>query len=156
MSVGTEPASPRTRRRAWWWMTLALVVLLAAGATVGALWLAPPRQTAEVTVPPADAAPEQVVRAYLEAVAAHDCDTAAALTAGGATDFCDDTRSLEILEVVPAPHLSDGDLSAVNTDFEATWRPFSGVVDVPEEGWGWTYYLAHGPEGWRIVDAGTG
>ncbi|HWV75767.1 MAG TPA: hypothetical protein VN027_00520 [Isoptericola sp.] len=158
MVVGAEPAPHPGRRRTRRWVALAVIAVVGAGATAGAAALAPPRQTADVPVPPADASPEQVVRAYLEAVSAHDCETAAALSAAGdaGDHLCGATRSLEIIEVVPAPQLSGPTTAAVNTDFEVAWRPFAEGGDVPEEGWGWTYYLALGPEGWRIVDAGAG
>ena len=158
MVVGAGPAPHPVRRRTWRWVALALIAVVGAVVVVSAAALLPPRQTADVSVPPADATPEQVVRAYLEAVSAHDCETASALSAGGGTadHLCSATRSLEIIEVVPAPQLSDPTTAAVNTDFEVAWRPFAEGGDVPEDGWGWTYYLALGPEGWRIVDAGAG
>ena len=46
--------------------------------------------TARVPMPADDATPEQVVRAYADAVHAGDCETADALTDGRARSWCGD------------------------------------------------------------------
>lgn len=151
MSAESAPAPARRRRRIGRWLPLAFVVAVIA---FGVAQILPLPRTADVAAPPADATAEDVVRAYLEAIDAHDCGTAQELSAPSYTSttevVCHDAASLTIigLEAVGA--------GAVNADFDVDWRLFAEDRSIPEDGWGWTYYLDRGEEGWRIVEAGAG
>ena len=71
--------------------------------------LLPPRQTSDVARPALDATPEQVVTAYLDALDAHDCDTAEAMMTesaeDSATSWCKDVASLT--DVVVGDHFAE-------------------------------------------------
>lgn len=132
-------------------MAIAAVTVV---AVVGMAQLYPLPRTADVLSPPADATAEEVVRAYLEAIDAHDCDTAQDLTAPSfaavTESMCHDAASLTTTE------LQTVGTGAVHASFDIDRRLFAEDVSVPEDGWGWTYYLTRGPEGWRVSDAGNG
>ncbi|MEL7977325.1 hypothetical protein AAG589_15795 [Isoptericola sp. F-RaC21] len=151
MTVDTAPAPARRRRRLGWWVTLALVVVVVA---FGVAQILPPPRTADVVAPPADATAEEVVRAYLEAIDAHDCGTARELSgasfAGTTETMCHDAASLTVTD------LATVGTGAVSTSFDVDWRLFAEDASIPEGGFGWTYFLTRGDDGWRIEDAGNG
>ncbi len=150
MSADAVPAPARRRRRLGRRLPLAFVV---AVVVFGVAQTVPLPRTADVAVPPADATAEDVVRAYLEAIDAHDCGTAQELSAPSYTStevVCHDAASLTITRLETVGR------GAVNADFDVDWRLFAEDASIPEDGWGWTYYLDRGEDGWRIEDAGAG
>lgn len=154
------------RRRLALVLTAVLTALLIGGAAAWAL--APARQTADIAMPADDASPEQVVTTYLEALAAHDCETAERLHLHGPTD-CEALTSLRIRSVrlvlmeppTASRRYADREAALVRTRVDQTWRAFEwdapprvdGVEDLG-------YYLVRvGPDAdgpWRIFDAGNG
>lgn len=119
-----------TRRRIVRGVAATLAVALAVVAGIAFL---PMRATREVTVPPDDASPEQVATAYLDSIAAHDCDTAHDLLVadpGPERGFCGDVRRLSGIEVRAArPEVasaygqpSDAEAVSVTVRFDFTWR----------------------------------
>ncbi|MFE6968674.1 hypothetical protein [Isoptericola sp. NPDC057653] len=132
-------------------MTLAVV---AAVVVTGMAQVFPLPRTADVAVPPPEATAEDVVRAYLTAVDAHDCATAQELTAlpfATTTEtMCHDAASLEITD------LETVGTGAVNAGFDVDWRFFADDGSIPEGGYWWTYFLTRDADGWRITDAGNG
>lgn len=149
------------RRRLALVLFAVLTALLIGGAAAWAL--VPPRQTADIAMPADDASPEEVVTAYLEAVAAHDCETAVDLYHRELR--CPALRSLRILEVrdpfVEEPEWSGRtdaeEVVSVPTRIDLEWRPFADMTtqDGPQP---WSYLLARPSDGgpWRIVDSGNG
>ncbi|MGF0115327.1 hypothetical protein ACQFYA_03235 [Promicromonospora sp. Marseille-Q5078] len=151
MSAQAVPAPPRRRRRVGWWVTVAVVAVV---AVTGVVQIFPLPRTADVAAPPADATAEEVVRAYLTAVDAHDCNTAQELTtpsfAPTTESMCHDAASLEVTD------LETVGTGAVHAGFDVDWRFFADDGSIPEGGFGWTYYLTRDSDGWRIEDAGNG
>jgi hypothetical protein len=151
MSAETVPARVRRRVRVGWWVALAVGAVI---VVVGVAQMFTLPRTADVAVPHADATAEEVVRAYLKAIDVHDCDTAQDLTAPSfaavTESMCHDAASLTTtgLETVGT--------GAVHASFDLDRRMLAQDVTIPEDGWGWTYSLTRGPEGWRISDAGNG
>ncbi|MFE5338064.1 hypothetical protein ACFQ8E_19295 [Isoptericola sp. NPDC056573] len=151
MSAETVPATVGRRRRVGRWLPLAFVVVVVG---FGVAQILPLPRTAEVAAPPADATAEDVVRAYLDAIDAHDCGTAQDLTAPSfattTESMCHDAASLTVtgLETVGT--------GQVNAGFDVDWRLFAEDGSIPEGGFGWTYYLTQGDDGWLIEDAGNG
>ncbi|MEU2201831.1 hypothetical protein [Isoptericola sp. NPDC019482] len=151
MSAETTPATAGRRRPVTRWLPLAFVVVVVA---LGVAQILPLPRTADVAVPPADTTAEEVVRAHLEAIDAHDCGTALELAA---PSFATTTESM----CRDAASLTTTDLQTVGTgqvfaDFDVDWRFLAEDVSIPEGGFGWTYYLDRGADGWRIEDAGNG
>lgn len=151
MTLEPSPAPTRRRRRVGWWVTLAVTAVV---VVVGVAQIFPLPRTADIAVPPADATAEEVVRAYLEAVDAHDCGTALELTAPSfaatTESMCRDAASLTITGLVTVG------TGAVHASFDVDWRLFAEDVSIPEGGFGWAYSLDRGEDGWRIEDAGNG
>lgn len=143
-----------------------LVVVGVAAAV--AYVLLPPRQTAEVAEPGHGATPEQVVAAYLEALNAHDCDTAAALTTGQdvARAWCGDVAELGDVEIgdhaVESPAWSGRpagtEVVRVPVSFELDWRLLhsDGSMDEGPTDWGFLLTRAAPDAPWRIFDQGVG
>ncbi len=115
-----------------------LVVL----ATLGISYSLGPRQTAHIATPPADATPEQVVTAYVEALNAHDCHAAKSLTVENATydaaTWCDDAASLTSLHVQHRVMESSA-VADVPVTFNLDWRLFrdDGSMDEGVTDWGY-------------------
>jgi hypothetical protein len=144
------------------------LVLVAAVAVVHLAM--PPRQTSDVAEPPVDATPEQVVTAYVDALNAHDCDTAANVMTpaarSDATRWCHDLGSLADVSVqshfMERPQWSGQPRSAqvadVPVSFTLRWRPFHDDGSMDQGATTWSYLLvrrsAHAP--WRIFDQGNG
>lgn len=147
----------------------ASVLVLAVAATVAYLLL-PPRKTADVAVPAPDATPEQVVTAYLDALNAHDCDAAQAVTTGGARDsaksWCQDVTGLTDVDVRDhfaerprwSGHSPSAEVANVPVTFDLDWRPFHSDGSMDEGATTWGYLLVRQSAGspWRIFDQGTG
>jgi hypothetical protein len=146
----TQPVDrPRTARRNLVVGTVVVVALVAVVAGV-AWWSAPKEQ---VAVPTADASPETVVRAYLDAVNARDFDTANEIDARPDSDLGRFSRPVQITELSDVTTRDDtrGRVAVVFT------AEFDGTDASMEDGrHSWGYVLDRGPEGgWRIVDAGV-
>ncbi len=144
----------------------AVGVLVLALVAVTAHLLLPSRQTEDVAVPAADATPEQVVTAYLEALSAHDCDTAEALIGQGTTDvattWCEDVDRLSGIEVddhvmKPADGSGAKQVANVAVRFDLDWRRFHNDGSMDEGDTVWGYRLVRDTAGspWRIVDQGV-
>ena len=143
-------------------------VLIVAAPT--AHLLLRPRQTRHVAVPAPDATPEQVVTAFVDALNAHDCQTAEALmTTGSKTEaraWCEDVASLMDVDVrdhltedpQATGHSSAEEVANVPVTFNLNWRPFhnDGSMDPGATRWGYLLVRdsAHAP--WRIFDQGVG
>lgn len=150
--------------------TIALVggVFVLVVATAVAYLLLPPRQTADVTLPPPDATPEQVVTAYLNALNAHDCDTAEAVSTEdakeSATSWCHHVDSLTAVtvgrHVQERPewtgHSPADEIVNVPVTFDLTWRPFrsDGSMDEGVTTWGYLLVRESASRSWRIFDQG--
>ncbi|GAA1719111.1 hypothetical protein GCM10009809_13680 [Isoptericola hypogeus] len=141
-------------------MTLTIAVVV---ALTGVMQMVPRWQTADVPLPSADATPEDVVRAYLQAIDVHDCDTAQDLTApafASTTEtMCHDAASLEITDLTPLPAFSSPLGAAVSAGFDVDWRLLTDDRSIPEGGFTWTYYLTRAGgthDRWLIDDAGNG
>lgn len=143
---------------------------LLALAAVAAYLLLPPRQTSDVAVPPADATPEQVVRAYLEALNAHDCETAQAVSTDtakdGAKSWCEHVDSLTNIDVrkhVPGRSEDSGvpardQVADVAVSFNLKWRPLhnDGSMDEGPTPWGYLLVRTAADAPWRIFNQGLG
>ncbi len=149
---------------------IALVGSVSAIAVGAGALLLPPRQTGDVAVPPGDATPEQVVAAYLDALNAHDCDTAEALTTAGAgdqaTSWCEDVARLTDLDVgdhhlEPPEHSGRSaldEVANVPVTFDLSWRLLHDDGSMDEGATTWSYLLVRDADSspWRIVDQGMG
>lgn len=152
----------QTRRAVAVGMVVA-VVILAVGA---AYLLLPPRKTGDVAVPPNDAAPEQVVEAYLAALNAHDCATAEALSTSDASQWCHDLRSLTDITVhdgireKPSWSGQPPSVEVVNVavDFSVRWRLGHDDGSMPDgrNPWGYLLMRRSADQPWRIFSEGTG
>jgi hypothetical protein len=116
-------------------------------------------QEQDVAIPPRSATPTQVVRAYVEALDAHDCDTARALGVpdwGPNTDlWCDDVRSVRLLSIDDDGH--EGRRRAIGVRLDISWRlghDDGTIEDAHDAIWG--YVLCRTPAGWRICNEGQG
>ncbi|GAB3862336.1 hypothetical protein GCM10028801_27710 [Nocardioides maradonensis] len=145
-----------------------LVAVVAVGA--GALALSLRTTTGQVAMPPDAATPQAVVKAYLAAMNAHDCNTAEALSTGNGVQethlWCDDVGSLGNISVRSAlrekPGWSGQPASAevmnVPTEFDLDWRAFHDDGSLPEGRTPWSYLLVRRSpdQPWRIFDQGQG
>ncbi|WP_262848769.1 DUF4829 domain-containing protein [Mumia quercus] len=159
---------PRLRRTARVLSTVVAAVLALALAFAAADAYTG-RQTREVAIPPDDATPEQVVAAYVDALDAHDCDTASALrtrdSSESALSWCESVASLEEIEVGVHFPESRGyteaepreELVGVGVTFNLQWRPFrdDGWIEEGRTTWGYTLAREAETHPWRIVDEGT-
>jgi hypothetical protein len=148
---------------------VASVLVLVVAATV-AYWLVPPRQTSDVAVPVPNAKPEQVVKAYLDALNAHDCATAMAVMTEGAKDsaksWCEDIASLTDIDVrdhfIERPkgsgHSAPDEVANVPVSFNLDWRRFHNDGSMDEGATTWGYLLVRDSTDlrWRIFDQGVG
>jgi hypothetical protein len=130
----------------------------------------PPQQTSDVAVPRLDATPEQVVTAYIDALNAHDCETAEFLMMEGAestaTQWCQDVASLTSVNVDghfreppgASGHSAGEEVANVPVTFDLNWRPFQDDGSMDEGATTWGYLLMRSSSGspWRIFDQGTG
>ena len=82
----------------------------------------------------------------------------AASFASSPSQFCDSAERLVITGLTPLPALTTSTEAAVATSFLVRWRPFHDDGSIPEDGFGWTYFLGResADDPWRIVDAGNG
>ena len=116
--------------------------------------------SARVAIPSDSAAPEQVVKAYADAVHARDCETAEALVANRRQSWC---GNVDITEMTVTDRTQErkqtesGDGPMV----ERVWvnlMTLDGDVSLPDGDHMWSYLLDRtGPNGaWRIYDQGMG
>ena len=145
-------------------------LLVLGVAATAAYLLLPPRQTSSVSVPAPDATPEQVVTAYLEALNAHDCDTAVAVMTeearASAESWCEDVASLTGVivrgHVTERPqdsgHSTPEEVANVPVSFHLSWRPFHNDGSMDEGATTWSYLLVRdsADSPWRLFDQGTG
>jgi len=105
--------------------------------------------SARVPLPPDNASPQQVLEAYLQALAAGDCETVKALTEGGSKGLCGSVTAY----TPPRLFLAlKGDLL-----FTTTVTISGGDGSMPDGPNTWNYTLGQDAAGrWRIVNQGTG
>lgn len=140
-------------------MTVALAVLIAGAVFVWTQVLV--HKERDVAVPPDDAPPAAVVRAYLDALDAHDCETAAA-TWAPEPDFdveesCRGTASvtdIEVSEPLPGPDAVTTNVD-VHFDIQPRWWSQDKSMVGPTT---WAYDLRRDTSDapWRIVGGGMG
>jgi len=119
-------------------------VLVALGAT---LWVSGPHQ--QVPLPPDDASPEQVVTAYLDALAARDFETANAIDPRTHLDRF--SHPVTFVDVTGVRSQVNGDDAYVG--FVATIENNDGSFN-DRQPWGFT--LERDAGRWQIVEAGVG
>jgi hypothetical protein len=152
-----------------WLAALAVGTLLVVGRATWFL-LKPPHQTDDVPSPPADASPEQVVRAYLEALNAHDCATAEEVMAEGsesvADDWCRDLAHLTHIRVgqnsvenpqwLGFPRGTDEEFVSVPVSFDLDWRLLhsDGTMSQGPTSWGYVLFRDGPDHPWLIFDQG--
>ena len=150
------------------WVVLALAVVAVVAAGLGVVLALPPRQTAEVAVPGRTATPEQVVRAYLRALDAHDCDTATQVVAResrpGTASMCGDVAGVPRAEVrrasaeepVTAGLPAGTQVVEVPVTLDVEWRLLHGAGVRGPHAWGYVLARTSSDQPWRIVDEGAG
>ena len=153
-------------RGRWVVVGLALVAVVAAG--LGVVLALPPRQTAEVAVPGRAATPEEVVRAYLSALDAHDCDTATQVVAResrpATASMCGDVggvrraddRRASAGEPVSAGLPAGTQVVEVPVTLDVDWRLLHGAGERGPHAWGYVLARTSSGQPWRIVDEGAG
>ena len=128
------------------------------------------RQQRHVADPPSDAAPEEIVRAFTDALDAHDCATARAVWVrdqrASADGWCDDVASLtgvrigKPFRVNPrfSGRQSGEQVVDVAVTFNLQWRPFhnDGSLDEGSTPWGYELVRDSPSDAWRIFSQGTG
>jgi hypothetical protein len=148
-------------------------VLVVGTVIVTALaWLAystfgPPRQSRDVSMPSADATPEEVVGVYLDALDAHDCDTAADVVVADRAEgmvSCDSVEALSEISVrerfdhYTRPSSPGTEVTYVSVRFDLDWRRFHGDGSMPEGTTVWGYVLERSSSAnpWRLIRGGVG
>lgn len=141
-------------------IALAIVLGLVALA-VWAEWMLEvvPFKRRDVAMPAVGATPRQVVAAYIEALDAHDCDTATRLWLRDEDTpqmWCSDVSRARIVGASHAVHESKRRID-VSLTLHMRWRPFSNDGTIPGDPFGWSYILTQDGKGaWRIIDNGEG
>lgn len=109
------------------------------------------------SMPPADASPEDVVRAYVRAINAHDCTTARALAAG-ADAWCGHSTLDDLRITGTTDRTREGRPTEKVTQVLVEFTLHGGDASMGEGRHGWGYLLDRsGPRGaWRIHDQGVG
>jgi hypothetical protein len=139
----TPDTRSRSPRRAW-----LAPVAVAAALIVGAFFWSAPRE--DVAAPGPGATPEQVVRAYIDAVNARDFDTANTIDARQGEDLGRFSQPMEAHDV------EMGDTVTVGSEAHVIFTADFGAGDGTVEDGPWGYYLERGGDGlWRITDAGV-
>jgi hypothetical protein len=134
---------------------------LAGVAAAGAVVLAVSScARVDVPTPPDEATPEQVVRAYADAVHAGDCATAQALVSDRRQSWCGDT-DITALTVTGTTEERRTTESGDGPMIRRVWvdlTPRGGDGSLPDGEVSWSYLLDRtGPNGaWRIYDQGMG
>ena len=125
-------------------------------------------QEREVAVPRDDASPEKVVTAFIDALNAHDCETASQLEATGvdiAKGWCEDVAGLSDLrtskpfreESQEYGHDASQQVVHVGVTFDLDWRWLRSDGSMPEGPTAWGYLLERTSDDapWRISDQGV-
>jgi hypothetical protein len=137
-----------------------VVALLALAAWAECTLEVVPFKRRAVDMPTARASPQEVVAAYVEALDAHDCDTARRLWLGGgqgtAEMWCAQVRRAHIVGGMHAFHENRRWID-VSLTLDVRWRPFENDGSIEGNPFPWTYILARESRGaWRIGDNGQG
>lgn len=116
--------------------------------------------SARVPIPAEDATPEQVVRAYANAVHTGDCETAQALVEDRKQSWCGsvDVTALKVTERTQERRATE---SGEGPMIQRVWVDLTserGDVSLPDGDHKWSFLLDRtGPHGaWRIYDQGMG
>jgi hypothetical protein len=140
------------------WGAAVLVLVLAVGLVLLPQFYV--RQKRDVPVPPSSAAPETVVKAYLDSVDAHDCKTTEAVFPGTEeSGWCKNAKSLNHVRLYtpPSGYKQDATHAYVGADFHVTWRWLH--TDPTMNGkvfWGYFLRRSAADQPWRIVGGGIG
>lgn len=139
----------RIRGRFVAWPCVVMIAFAAAGCS-----------GASVPMPPDNATPEEVVRAYVDAVHVGDCQTAAALMTGNARSWCDniDITALTITERTQEQKATESGDGPMIERVWVTITTHGSDVSLPDGDHSWSYLLDRtGSAGaWRIYDQGLG
>ena len=118
-----------------------------------------PFERRDVAMPPGSASPQQVVATYVEALDAHDCDTAEELWLNDKADpemWCSQISRARIVGAADASRESAGRID-VSLTLNVRWRPFQNDGTIAGDPFSWTYILTQDRRGaWRIIDNGQG
>lgn len=145
--VTQTQAPPDTRRSSG--PALLVISALAAAVVAGVLAWSAPRD--DVPVPGPDATPEEVVRAYIDAVNARDFDTANTIDARAGEDLARLSRPMQAHDV----EMMGGTLIEGAQAHVLFTADFDGGDGSLEDGL-WGYILDRGTDGlWHITDAGV-
>lgn len=119
--------------------------------------------TAHVTMPPEDAAPGVVVRAYLDALEVEDCATARALYRPGRDPLAPWCGEVEVRDSTVDEVQDDGCCGLGEQYAQSVYVPVDlvtrgGDVSLPDGEHPWGYVLVRDADDqpWRIVDEGLG
>ena len=114
----------------------------------------------QVPMPPDDASPTEVATAYVQALAAKDCDTAHALRLSGDGGWCGKVTVSDYSVKDPVPDgpggVSEQYRQGVYVPVEFTTR--GGDISLPDgrRTWGYVMVRDSDTEPWRIADEGVG
>ena len=136
------------------WRLLLVAVAGLVGLTIAAC------STARGPMSTDDATPDQVVRAYADAVHAGDCQTAAALVDDRRQSWCGsvDITGLTVSDRTQERKETESGNGPMIERVWVTLRSRGGDVSLPDGEHMWSYLLDRtGPNGaWRIYDQGMG
>jgi hypothetical protein len=142
-------------RRSW---TVAAAGIVAAVAVAGGGWLWENQPKYDVPVPPGNAGPDDVVRAYVRALDAHDGATARALSTSDhravTRSWLADTSGMKALSV-SAP-VTEGSRVQVAVVFDLHQHWWTDDPSMRPGHHTWNYILVHREGRWLIQDEGTG
>ncbi|MGH3333851.1 MAG: hypothetical protein ACRDPJ_21370 [Nocardioidaceae bacterium] len=157
------------RRSFRWIIAGTAVALLAAGGLAAVLLDDEPRR--HVAMPATDATPADVVRAYVDALDAHDFDTAGRLLTSESVEQVRDTWFEDVDRITDVQigttraeeprwtgHDEDEQVMRVPVTFDLRWRLLHNDGSLQEGPTAWGYLLVRGSdaEPWRIFDQGMG
>jgi hypothetical protein len=116
-------------------------------------------QKRDIGLPPTDASPTTVVRTYLDALDARDCDTAAKLWTSDGNLDCHGIAGVSNIRVHdPVPGPQETTLQTyVTVEFHLSWRRFHYDPSLADDV-AWGYYLDRSTptSPWRITEGGAG
>jgi hypothetical protein len=142
-------------RRRW---KVAVVGLAAVVAVAGGGWWWESTPRYDVPVPAAVAGPDDVVRAYMRALDAHDGATARALSTAGhravTGAWLADTSGMKALKV--APPITNGSEVQVAVAFDLQQHWWTDDPSMSPGHHDWSYLLVCQRGRWLIQDEGTG
>jgi hypothetical protein len=159
------PVTPRLRSA----LLIGVAGVLAAVSVWAVYSLLFTHQEREVALPRDDASPEKVVAAYIDALNAHDCETASRLEAKGADiakGWCTDVSELSYVKMSKpyrekpqwSGHAANQQVMNVGVTFSLDWRWLRNDASMPEGPTTWGYLLERASDDapWRIADQGVG